>query len=137
MTPLEHRGRTQFVLIIALGTLALLASGLRSGPPTDPRQALALYARPLALVLLGVLAAHGRRWAHKALIGFYLLFVFLVALLPIAVTRPRGTALTILLVLGAVYAACALLLLRSTAIRAFLQRPIASAGPHATPPSGA
>ena len=138
MTPLELRGRTMFATIIALGTLTMLWLSLASDAmPRTPARALAVYGRPLVLVLLGVLAAHGRRWALLLLAGYFALLLLMLVVAPLASVRPSGGALAFLLALGALYGACAALLLRSPAIRAFLARPRAerTAESRQNPPS--
>lgn len=124
MTSLEHRGRTLFIAIVAVGTLTMLWGGLFTAQSTAPGRMLALYGRPLVIVLLGVLAAHGRRWAHRALVGFFVLVALVVVVGPLAGARPGGSALAVLLALGVVYVACIVLLVRSAAVRAFLRRPL-------------
>ena len=137
MTPLELRGRTMFASIVAVGTLTMLWLSLASGTAADrPGRMLAMYGRPLVLVLLGVLAAHRRRWALLLLVAFFVLLLLMLVVAPLANVRPSGGALVFLLALGALYGACAVLLLRSTAIRAFLHRPLAPAAGPPPPPAG-
>ena len=67
------------------------------------------------------------------LIVFFGFAAFVVASVPMVSSAPGGP-LTVFLALGAMYVACAVLLARSAAIRAFLQRPMPGVPSTQAPP---